>query len=62
LTDAEPGKAYAVINNLLTGEPPIAVGESNAEHNILIINPHCLTESETAIVGKRLRNRLRVES
>jgi L-seryl-tRNA(Ser) seleniumtransferase len=62
LTDAEPGKAYAVINDLLNGDAPIAIGESYAEQNILIINPHGLTESEATIVGSKLREQLRVKS
>ena len=55
LSDAEPGAAYAVINELLEGEPAIALGESYAEHNVLIVNPHGLTESEASVVGQRLR-------
>ena len=51
-----------MINELLSGNPAIALGESYAEQNILIINPHGLTESEAAIVGQRLREQLRVKS
>lgn len=58
LLDAAPGAAYAVINKLLQGEPGIALGESYAEHNILIVNPHGLTETEAAVVGQRLRETL----
>ena len=61
LTGAEPDAAYAVINHLLSGDPAIALGESYAEHNILIVNPHGLTESEAAIVGQQLREQLRVK-
>lgn len=55
LVGAAPGAAYAVINALLAGDPAIALGESHAERNVLIVNPHGLTESEAAIVGQRLR-------
>jgi L-seryl-tRNA(Ser) seleniumtransferase len=58
LVNAEPGAAYAVINDLLNGEPAIALGESYAEHNVLIVNPHGLTETEAEIVGQRLREAL----
>ena len=33
-------RAYAVINDLLAGDPAIALGESYAEQNVLIVNPH----------------------
>jgi L-seryl-tRNA(Ser) seleniumtransferase len=56
LTNTEPGRAYAVINELLSGDPAIALGESYADQNILIVNPHGLTETEAAIVGKQLRD------
>jgi D-glucosaminate-6-phosphate ammonia-lyase len=62
LTDAEPGAAYVIINRLLAGDPPIALGESYAEQNVLIVNPHNLTETEAGIVGQRLRDQLRVKS
>lgn len=62
LTDAEPGAAYVIINRLLAGDPPIALGESYAEQNFLIVNPHNLTETEAGIVGQRLRDQLRVKS
>ena len=58
LTDGGPGAAYAVINDLLAGEPAIALGESYAEHNVLIVNPHQLTETEAETVGRRLRDAL----
>jgi hypothetical protein len=58
LVNAKPGAAYAVINDLLNGEPAIALGESYAEHNVLIVNPHGLTETEAEIVGQRLRDAL----
>ena len=56
LTNTEPGRAYAVINELLSGDPAIALGESYADQNILIVNPHGLTETEADIVGKQLRD------
>ena len=56
LTDAEPGAAYVVINELLAGEPAIALAESYAEHNVVIVNPHQLIESEAELVGQRLRD------
>jgi L-seryl-tRNA(Ser) seleniumtransferase len=58
LTDAGPGAAYAVINELLAGDPAIALGESYGEQNVLIVNPHGLTETEAGIVGQRLREEL----
>jgi seryl-tRNA(Sec) selenium transferase len=62
LTDAEPGAAYAIINQLLAGDPAIALGESYAEQNVLIVNPHNLTETEAAIIGQRIWDQLRVKS
>lgn len=56
---ADAGAAYAVINELLAGDPAIALSESYAEQNVLVVNPHGLTESEAAIVGQRLREVLR---
>jgi D-glucosaminate-6-phosphate ammonia-lyase len=56
MVDAMPGAAYAVINELLAGEPAIALGESYAEHNMLIVNPHGLSESEAVTVGSRLND------
>ena len=47
--------AYDVVNALLQGEPAVAVAESRAEFNTLIINPMVLTESEAEVVGQRLR-------
>lgn len=61
LTGADPGAGYGVINQLLAGEPPVALGESYAEHNVLIVNPHGLTEREAAVVGARLRDVLNRE-
>lgn len=48
--------AYDALNNLLAGEPPIAVAETRAEFGTLIVNPTGLTEDEAAIVGRRLRD------
>lgn len=47
--------AYDVANRLLSGERPIAVGESRAEFGSLSINAQSLTEEEAAYVGIRLR-------
>jgi L-seryl-tRNA(Ser) seleniumtransferase len=51
--------AYDAINALLDGEPAIALAESRAEHGVLIVNPHCITEDEADIIAGRLREVLR---
>jgi D-glucosaminate-6-phosphate ammonia-lyase len=55
LIDAQPGAAYSVVNALLAGDPAIAIGESYAGENALVVNPICLTEAEAEIVAARLR-------
>ena len=45
--------AYDAINALLEGEPAVAVSESRAEFDTLIVNPMVLTEDEAEIVGER---------
>ncbi len=47
--------SYALINELLTGDPPIAAAESLADKNQVGVLPHGLTQSEAAIVGRRIR-------
>jgi L-seryl-tRNA(Ser) seleniumtransferase len=47
--------AYDAINVLLEGEPAVAVAESRAEFNSLMVNPMVLTEDEAEVVGRRLR-------
>lgn len=47
--------AYEAINALLDGEPAVAVAESRAEFDTLIVNPMVLAEDEAEIVGRRLR-------
>lgn len=48
--------SYAVINELLAGDPPIAAAESLADKQQVGILPHGLTQGEAAIVGLRLRD------
>jgi L-seryl-tRNA(Ser) seleniumtransferase len=47
--------AYDVVNQLLNGEPAIAVAESYAEFGRLGVNAQGLTEAEAEAVGRRLR-------
>jgi L-seryl-tRNA(Ser) seleniumtransferase len=47
--------SYALINELLTGDPPIAAAESLADKNQVGVLPHGLTQDEAAIVGRRIR-------
>lgn len=47
---------YEVVAALLSGEPSIAVAESYAEHDVVIVNPQGLTEEEATVVGRRLRD------
>jgi L-seryl-tRNA(Ser) seleniumtransferase len=46
--------AYDAVNALLSGEPAVAVAESRAELNTIIINPLVLTDDDTEIVKNRL--------
>jgi L-seryl-tRNA(Ser) seleniumtransferase len=46
---------YEAVNALLEGTPAVAVSESRAEFDTLIVNPMVLTEDEAEIVGERLR-------
>jgi D-glucosaminate-6-phosphate ammonia-lyase len=48
--------AYNLVNRLLSGERPIAVGESRAEFGSLSINAQSLTPEEADYVGNRLRH------
>jgi L-seryl-tRNA(Ser) seleniumtransferase len=47
--------AYHVLNELIEGDPAIAVAESRAEFGVITINPHSLCDAEIPIVAKRLR-------
>ena len=47
--------SYALINELLTGDPPIAAAESQADKSRVGVLPHGLTPDEAAIVGRRIR-------
>jgi L-seryl-tRNA(Ser) seleniumtransferase len=47
--------AYDAVTALLDGNPAVAVSESRAEHGVLIVNPHSITDDEAAIIGQRLR-------
>ena len=49
---------YHLVNLLLACDPPIAISESYADLNILIINPQGLTQDEANIVGVQLRKLL----
>ncbi|HET8522102.1 MAG TPA: aminotransferase class V-fold PLP-dependent enzyme [Thermomicrobiales bacterium] len=54
--------AYDALNQLLGGDPAIAVAESRAEFGTLMVNPHGLREDEAATVGRRLREVLHPHS
>jgi len=47
--------AYHVLNDLIEGDPAIAVAESRAEFGVITVNPHSLCDAEFPIVAKRLR-------
>jgi D-glucosaminate-6-phosphate ammonia-lyase len=47
--------AYDAVNQLLTGDPPIAVAESRAELGSLAVIPMGLTPDEAEQVGRRMR-------
>ena len=47
-----------LVNLPLACDPPIAISESYADLNILIINPQGLTQDEANIVGVQLRKLL----
>ena len=51
--------AYDVLNALLEGEPAVALAESRAEHDTLIVNPMVLSDDDAEVVGRRLREILR---
>ncbi len=46
--------AYDAVNALLDSDPAVAVAESRAEFEMLIVNPMVLTEADAEIVGERL--------
>lgn len=47
--------SYALINELLSGDPAIAAAESLADKNQVGVLPHGLTQDEALIVGRRIR-------
>jgi L-seryl-tRNA(Ser) seleniumtransferase len=47
--------AYDVVNQMLTGDPPIVLAESRAEFGTLIVHPAGLADEEATLVGTRLR-------
>jgi L-seryl-tRNA(Ser) seleniumtransferase len=47
--------SYALNNELLTGDQPIAAAETLADKNQVGVLPHGLTQEEAAIVGHRIR-------
>ncbi|HQY30484.1 MAG TPA: aminotransferase class V-fold PLP-dependent enzyme [Thermomicrobiales bacterium] len=51
--------AYTVLNQLLQGAPAIALAESAAEDNRLIVNPHGLTDSEAMQIATALTTAIR---
>jgi L-seryl-tRNA(Ser) seleniumtransferase len=51
--------AYAVINELLDGDPAIALSETHAEFGVITVNPHGIEDAEVEIVVDRLRAVLR---
>jgi D-glucosaminate-6-phosphate ammonia-lyase len=48
--------SYALINELLAGDPPIAAAESQADKRRVGVLPHGLTQEEAVIVGRRIRD------
>jgi L-seryl-tRNA(Ser) seleniumtransferase len=52
-------RAYDVLNELLDGEPSIALAESYAEFGVIGVNPHGLDDEEVEIVSRRLTEVLR---
>jgi L-seryl-tRNA(Ser) seleniumtransferase len=48
--------AYDVINELLDGDPAIALSETHAEFGIVTVNPHGIDDAEVEIVVERLRS------
>jgi L-seryl-tRNA(Ser) seleniumtransferase len=46
---------YEVVAALLAGQPLIAVAESYADTDVVIVNPQGLAEEEATVVGRRLR-------
>jgi seryl-tRNA(Sec) selenium transferase len=47
--------AYAMLNELLAGDPAIAATETRGEFNIIGVMPHGLRPEEADIVGRRIR-------
>lgn len=47
--------AYQVLNELIEGDPAIAIAESRAEFGVITVNPHSLCDDEIPIVARRLR-------
>jgi L-seryl-tRNA(Ser) seleniumtransferase len=56
--DDAGGRAYAVVNRLLDGEPPIAVAQSYAEFGQLAVIPQGVTPDEAGSIATRLRQEL----
>ena len=58
ITIVEPrfGKtAYQVLNELLDGDPAIALAETHAEFGTITVNPHGLDDQEVPVIVDRLR-------
>ncbi len=51
-------RAYDLVNQLLNGEPAIAIDQSHAERGLLSVNPQGLTTDEASAVARRLRQEL----
>ena len=47
--------AYQVLNELIEGDPAIAIAESRAEFGVITVNPHSLCDDEIPVVARRLR-------
>lgn len=63
IDEAKLGKsAYDILNELLDGEPSIALAESYAEFGVIGVNPHGLNNDEVEIVAERLQRVLQPAS
>lgn len=56
--DDPAGRAYAVVNRLLDGEPAIAIDQSHAEFGRLAVIPQGVSPEEAECVATRLRQEL----
>ncbi len=47
--------AYQILNDLLEGDPAIALSETHAEYGVITVNPHGIDDCEVDVVIERLR-------